>query len=252
MARKPPVIRTVEVLRREQVSPHMLRITFGGSGLQTFPDDQDGAYIKLRMSEPAAGSDERPLVRTYTVRKFDADRREIEVDFVLHDSDGPAASWAARCAPGDTINIMGPGPRKLVNLDADWFLLAGDMSAMPAILANLELLPDTARGYLILEIMAAADQPCIDAPAGIDVQWIINPQPEVPNTLLLDAVRKVRWLEGTPSIWVAGEFSLAIDLRSYLRQEHGADRSNLYASSYWQMGMSEDEHRVSKRNAADD
>ena len=37
--------------------------------------------------------------------------------------------------------VSGPGPKKLVDMNADWFLIAGDMSALPAISVNLEKLP---------------------------------------------------------------------------------------------------------------
>ena len=88
MAKKKSPPRQLTVLKRSNVSPHMLRITFGGPGLQGFPDDQDSAYIKLLMTEPPEDSDERPVVRTYTVRHYDAASSELDVDFVLHDSEG--------------------------------------------------------------------------------------------------------------------------------------------------------------------
>ena len=252
MAKKKSPSRQLTVLKRSNVSPHMLRITFGGPGLQDFPDDQDSAYIKLLMTDPPEDSGERPVVRTYTVRHYDAEAHELDVDFVLHDSEGPAANWAKNCVPGDTIKVMGPGPTKLVDYTADWFLLVGDMSAIPAISANIEGMPDDAKGCAILEIIEEADRQDIRAPAGLDIQWVINPQPEVPNERLLDAVKAQEWPSGRPSIWVAGEFSAALGVRSHLKKERGVSRKDMYASSYWQMGKSEDEHRVSKRNAADD
>ena len=152
--RQPP--RRAEVIRKRQLSPHMLRITLGGVGLTDFPEDQNSAYIKLRIVEPAPDSDEKLLVRTYTVRNYDSKSQELDVDFDMHDAEGPAANWGRDCEPGDSIGIMGPGPRKLVDPNADWFLLAGDMSALPAIGANIELLPDSARGYALLEIIDIA------------------------------------------------------------------------------------------------
>lgn len=59
----------------------------------------------------------RPAVRTYTVRQVDTDRRETGLP------DG-----AKRCVCPDAA--------------ADWHLMAGDESAVPAIGAALEALPD--------------------------------------------------------------------------------------------------------------
>ena len=189
------------------------------------------------------------MIRTYTVRDFDADRLELDVDFVIHAEQGPASDWAQAAQPGDEMVILGPGPRKLVDYTADWFLLAGDMSALPAISANIEGMGTDAQGHVLLEIIDAADLQDLDFPKNLDVQWIVNPHPDSENTLLLDAVKSIPFRDGRPSIWVAGEFSAVLAIRSYLKKEQGVDRRDLYVSSYWQMGKSEDEHRVSKRDA---
>ena len=227
----------------------MLRLTLGGSELEGFPDDSHSAYIKLKMTSPPPESDERPMIRTYTVRTFDADKLELDVDFVMHADQGPASDWAQSASPGDEMIILGPGPKKLVDYSADWFLLAGDMSALPAISANIEGMAADARGHVLLEIIDEADKQELDFPAGLNVQWIVNPHPDKENTHLLDAVRNVSFSEGRPSIWVAGEFNSVLAIRSYFKKDRGVDRHDLYVSSYWQMGRSEDEHRVSKRDA---
>ena len=251
MARKKSPPRTVEVIRKTTVTPNMLRVTVGGAGLADFPEDQDSAYIKLRMTEPPPDSDEKPVIRTYTVRHYDAGTGELDIDFVLHDIEGLAADWARDCQAGDTIRIMGPGPKKLVDYSADWFVLAGDMSALPAITANIEGMPDDAKGIALLEIIDPADKQDIRCPAGLEIRWIENPHPETPNTLLLDAVKELTWPEGRPSVWIAGEFTTALAIRSYVKDEVGIGREHLYASSYWQIGQTEDGHRISKQSATD-
>jgi NADPH-dependent ferric siderophore reductase len=248
--RKPP--RTATVIRSAMVTPHMLRVTLGGPGLADFPDDQNSAYIKLMLTKPAPDSDEKPLIRTYTVRNFDPVTSELDVDFVLHDVTGPAVEWANSVSPGDEIPLMGPGPKKLVDHSADWFLLAGDMSALPAISANIEGMPEDAKGHAFLEIIDDADRQEFDAPANLQLHWIVNPHPDRKNSVLLDAVKEVEWLDGRPSVWVAGEFSSALAIRAYCKKERGVSRHDLYASSYWKMGESEDQHRVSKRDAPGD
>lgn len=247
MAKSAP--RKLEVIRSRLLTPHMLRLTLGGKELGGFPDDANSAYIKLKMTTPPADSDERPMIRTYTVRDFDADKLELDVDFVMHADQGPASDWAHSAQPGDTMVILGPGPKKLVDYSADWFLLAGDMSALPAISANIEGMPADARGHVLLEIIAEEDRQDLDFPPNIEVRWIVNPHPESANTLLLDAVRSISFLEGRPSIWVAGEFSSVLAIRNYFKKDRGVDRKDIYVSSYWQMGKSEDKHRVAKSKA---
>src|SRR5699024_10828967 len=104
------------------------------AGMQRFHADQASAYVKLLL--PVPGQD-GPVLRTYTVR---AQRQDaIDIDFALHGAGGggPASAWAVACQPGDTIDIAGPGPKKLVDDSADQVLIVGDMTALPAISVNL-------------------------------------------------------------------------------------------------------------------
>ncbi|BES69052.1 siderophore-interacting protein [Marinobacter nanhaiticus D15-8W] len=243
MARPEP--RTLEVLRTTPITPHMQRITLGGAGLAGFPDDQASAYIKLAF--PAEG--DRPMTRTYTVRHHRAG--EIDVDFVLHDTAGPASTWAATARPGDRIRVGGPGPRKLIQPDADWFLLAGDMTALPAISVNLELLPDDARGYAVIEVIDESDIQSLARPEHVDVQWIINPEPDPTGGTLVDHIRQLHWPDGQPAVWAACEFSGMRKLRHYFKQERNVPKTHLYISSYWKMGSSEDQHKLAKRADAE-
>lgn len=244
MARPEP--RKLEVTGRRQVTPNLLRIALGGAGMADFPEDQTSAYVKLRLPDAAS---EREVVRTYTVRSQRPG--EIDVDFALHEDCGPATLWALNAGIGDTVMVGGPGPRKLVHADADWFLLVGDMTALPAISGNLEMLPDTARGTAVIEIMDAADIQDLHKPAGVNIDWVINPHPGEDSHLLVDRVKSLPWQDGNPSVWAACEFSSMRQLRDYFRNERGLGTANLYISSYWKAGSNEDSHKIAKRTDAE-
>lgn len=240
MARPEP--RQLDVIAKRQVTPNMLRVTLGGPGLADFPADQTSAYIKLRLPDQAAG---REMVRTYTVRSHRSD--EIDVDFALHEECGPATRWAMNTEAGDSIMVGGPGPRKLVHPDADWYLLVGDMTALPAISGNLELLPDTARGTAVIEVMDEADIQKLRKPPHLNIEWVINPRPGHDSAPLVERVRSVAWAPGAASVWAACEFTSMRQLRDYFRNERGLNSGNLYISSYWKAGLTEDSHKIAKR-----
>ena len=122
-------LRVLTVVRTEQITPHMRRITLAGDDLDGFVSPAHDDHVKLFFPAPgqtipcfpcwAMGripssmrEGARPIARNYTPRRYDAERRELEIDFVLH-GDGPAASWAAQAAARPD-----PGRGRPARLDA--------------------------------------------------------------------------------------------------------------------------------------
>lgn len=245
-----PLPRKLAVIDRLSLTPNMLRITLGGPELAGFPDAV-GGYIKLNLPSADGGSG-KPLIRTYTVAaKRDG---EIDCDFALHGLTGtghagPATQWALDCAKGDTILVGGPGPAKPLPSGFAFYLVAGDMTAIPAITANLAALPADARGVAVIEVMSEADRQPLAKPDGVELRWVIVPQPGSEPAALEEAVRAVVWQDGTYA-WAACEFSAMQRLRAYLRDERGLGPNALYISSYWKSGLTEDAHKVAKREDA--
>ncbi|WP_421851912.1 siderophore-interacting protein [Marinomonas sp.] len=199
MSRSQP--RELTVIRKSHITTNMLRVTLGGENIKTIPKDQESGYVKLIFPR----GDQKPLVRTYTVRNQRTD--EIDIDFVLHEDGGPASTWAKQTQPNDIILVGGPGPKKLIEESTDWQLFVGDMTALPAISVNLEKLPMNARGYAILEVISEEDIQPLKHPAGIELKWVVTPHPGENTNLLLDQIQSMNWLEGSVSVWVACEFS---------------------------------------------
>ena len=231
------------------LTKNMLRLTLQGEDLGSLPDDSEGAYFKLvfESTDPA-----KPIMRTYTIAKFRSDLREIDVDFMLHGSansvsDGVAAPWAMQAKVGDTVSMFGPGPASFINLQADWFLLAADMTALPALITNLALLPQNASGYLVLEILSEEDRQELCVPKNMDVLWVINPHAGSDESPLYDAIRQLQWLDGQVAIWTACEFKTMKKIRQYYREQKAVQKSHLYISSYWKQGLKEEEHKVVKQ-----
>ncbi len=237
-----PQARELEVKRRSWVTKNMLRITLGGDGLADFPQGQESAYIKLLFPQ---GGDARPLMRTYTIR--DQRPEEIDVDFVMHEEHGPASAWASEAEPGDRILVAGPGARKLISQEGDWYLLAADMTALPALSVNLEQLPDDALGYAVIEVREEPDIQTLKHPPGLEVLWVINPKPCPEGRPLLEKVQSLAVLPGTPSVWAACEFSSMRALRQYFRQVFDVPKAQFYVSSYWKIGQTEDGHKQAKQ-----
>ncbi|MDN6276673.1 siderophore-interacting protein [Psychrobacter sp.] len=252
-----PTPRVLDVKGIVDITPNMRRITLGGEGMHDFPVDQESAYIKLIFPQEEG---RKPNMRTYTIIQQRDD--EIDVDFVLHGSDpegeqgqkshkGLASHWAKTTEIGDSILVGGPGAKKIINNEADWFLLVADMTALPAVTVNLAQLPDDAEGYAVIEVISEADIQPLEKPKNIDIHWIVNPVVTDSHSPLLERVKMLTWLAGAVSVWAACEFNSMRALRHYFKQEKEVAKTHLYISSYWKLDNSENEHKVIKRQDAE-
>ena len=239
-----PKIRELVVTHQEFITPNMIRVTLGGAEISSIPEKHEGGYVKL-IYPKADGRD----MRTYTIRHQRVN--EIDLDFVAHQDGGPASSWAMNAKPGDAILVGGPGPAKLPSTTADWHIFAGDMTALPAISVNLESLADDAKGYAVIEVMSEQDIQPVKSPAGVEVKWVINPNPGIDSEFLYNHIKDLPWLEGEAAAWAACEFSSMKVLRQYFKVEKAISKENLYLSSYWKLGINEEEHKVVKRQDAE-
>lgn len=246
------VARQLTVKSATNLTANMRRVTLHGDDLANFPANSEGAYIKLVFGEGANG---KPVMRTYTVSEQRSEQNEIDVDFMLHTSNdgsehGIAAPWSMNAKAGDTIALMGPGPAKFINTDADYFLLAADMTALPALTANLKLLPAAARGKAYIEILAEADKQDLQKPEGVELVWVINAEPGSDESPLFHAIEQAVWESGQVAVWAACEFGTMKKIRQYLKVVRGVERSHLYISSYWKKGNTEDQHKAIKQEDA--
>ena len=243
MARAEP--RIFEVVDSTRLTLNMHRLTLGGTGLEGFPCDQRGGYIKFMLSKPKIG---KAVVRTYTIRN--QSERGLDVDFAMHGTpaeSGPATKWAITARIGDKIMVGGPGPAKPMPDGRGPFLLVGDMTALPAISVNLEDLPDNATGHAIILIRNEADKQNLTKPANVKIQWLVEEDLGANSALLAEAARSVPNVDDLAYAWVACEFEAMKQLRQYLRVEQNLGKERLYISSYWKRGMVEDDHKIVKR-----
>lgn len=232
------------------LTKNMRRIILQGSDLEHFPHNQESGHVKLVLPKEDP-SQIKPLLRSYTVRAFDPAQQSLTLDFVDHGDTGPASCWANHCLPGDKITIRGPGVKKLVNLDADWFFLAADMSALPALSVNLETLPEDAVGYAFIEVLSSDDIQKLRHPENLQVHWIINPDLSCANQPLVERIMSTPWPKGTPYPWFAGEFTAMKSIRRFFRDTHQIDKRAMYISSYWKIGDTDEGMKRAKQEDAE-
>ncbi|QKW05608.1 siderophore-interacting protein [Streptomyces sp. NA04227] len=259
--RSAPQAHLARVVRTEQLTPHMRRVVLGGEGLARFEAGEfTDHYVKLLF--PPAGveypepfdiqriraelpRETWPVTRTYTVRAWDPERRELTLDFVVHGDEGLAGPWATRVRPGDSIRLLGPGGAYAPDPAADWHLLAGDESAIPAIATALEALPAGATARVFLEVEGPEEEQKIATDA--EIVWLHRGTAQV-GSALVEAVRALDFPPGRVHAFVHGEAGFVRELRRLLRMEHRIPREQLSVSGYWRLGHNEDGWQASKRD----
>lgn len=193
------------VSRTRRLSPSFVRVTLTGPDLRAFGVAGNDQRLKFVLPRAGAGigrlracgqdwyaeyrampDEQRPHLRTYTVRAARPERAEIDVDVVLHGVDdghaGPATSWAAAAVPGDPLVLLGPDrPGRGRAWGVEWappatartLLLAGDETAVPAVAAILEsLTPGPRVVWALLEVPKAGDVLALAVPGVAQVRWL--------------------------------------------------------------------------------
>ncbi|MGV2984890.1 siderophore-interacting protein [Microbacterium sp. AGC85] len=264
--RRPRPQIVLEVIESVRLSPHLVRIIAGGPGISAVVDNGfTDAYTKMVFAPAEAGLTppydmeelrERlpvellPSVRTYSIRRFDLDAGRIWIDFVTHGDEGVAGPWAANAKPGDPVVLGGIGGGYAPDPAADWHLLVGDESAIPAISAAMEAMPADAVGTVLLEVQDESEHVELSVRDGIEVRWLHRGDREAGTTTeLMDAVRGLEWRSGRVQIFAHGERGAMKLLRPYFTDERGVDRAQLSLSAYWAYGRREDAFQAEKREA---
>jgi NADPH-dependent ferric siderophore reductase len=207
-----------EVLRRERLSAHLVRLTLGGAGLAGFestgiPDEWVGLVVPGQYQS-----------RYYTVRRW-ADG-ELVVDVVVHEF-GLVTEWAGRDCVGDTVTITEPKGSFDMPAGSSWLLLVGDLTAMPAMARISETVcdvptriwaevPDDLPGYL---------------PPGPDVTWLDPPAEGASD--LAAVVDGIDWPTGDGYFWMAGESAQMRAIRKHLMRERRLPSAAYDVMGYW-------------------
>ena len=285
----------VAVSRRAELSPTFTRITLSGTDLDRCGNTCLDQRVKLvfasaelvdevggRLADPhfdwyawwlRLDEDERPPMRTYTARAVRQDRREVDIDFACHGTNGPASRFASSAVVGDRLLLVGPDrdvPQSVEHGlawrpgEATEVLLAGDETAVPAICGILESLPARVGGVAFLEVPDAGDIQPIRTASGVRVTWLprrqgavgsrligavhgwaeqrlhsaaaecSEPRPQVPDGPLWDEADA--GTAGVPYVWLAGEGGVITGLRKHLGHRIGADRRTASYMGYWRSG----------------
>ena len=250
------------VLRVDVLTPSMVRVVLGGSGLDGFVvGDWTDSYVNAQFVPAGAAyavpfdddhvrtlpCDQRPAARRYTIRWWDAESRELALDFVVHGDEGVAGRWAQSARPDDRLQLRGPSGGYAPDPAADWHLLVGDESALPAIAASVERVPAGVPVHVVVEVDGPADELELVSPGALQVEWV-HRGGVVDDELLLGAVQRLDRPAGRVHAFVHGEAVATRALRTLLLGEWKVPREDLSLSPYWRRTFTDERWREVKKD----
>jgi NADPH-dependent ferric siderophore reductase len=245
------------------LTPHLARISLSGGDLDSFEmADATDAYLNLAFPpegapygpvfDPAAVRDSHPRDvwprrRRYTVREWDAVTHTLTIDVVVHGSAGAGGLWASRAEPGSILVFEGPGGGYRPDPSADWHLMAGDESALPAIGASLEAVPTDAEVIVRIVCDGPEHEVELPSPGRLDLAWLHRSGPDHAD-LLHRSIQALAFPTGRVHAFVHGEAEEIRAVRRHLLVDRGMDRRDLSCSPYWRRTMTDEAWREVKRD----
>jgi NADPH-dependent ferric siderophore reductase len=162
--------------------------------------------------------------RYYTVRSYDAGR--LVLDVVVHDV-GLVTEWVVRddCV-GSTVTVSEPKGSYALPDGAQWQLLVGDLTGLPAMarIAETSSLPTQVWAEVPDDLAAYL-------PATAEVTWLDTPEDE--TSRLAEVVESIAWPAGDGYFWMAGESAQMRAIRKFLMRERRLPATAYDVMGYW-------------------
>lgn len=207
------------VCARERLSAHLVRLVL--DGLDDFastgvPDEWVGLVVPGQFQS-----------RYYTVRRWAEGR--LTLDVVVHD-EGLVTEWASGDCVGDRVTVTEPRGSFAPPPEARWLLLAGDLTALPAMARIVE----TVTTVPVRVWAEVADELPGYLPPGTDVTWLTPPGDG--DSALGEAVTAIDWPDGDGYFWMAGESAQMRAIRKHLMRERRLPAPAYDVMGYWRAG----------------
>lgn len=217
---------TLRVVEALDVRPNMRRVVMTADDLSDFQYKPGQALmLMIPLGNQQFGR------RDYTIRSFNPALGHIAIDFLMH-GETPGPIWARTVAIGETISAKGPRGMTSFRADAEWHLLTGDETCIPAIAHLLETMPEHASTTVYIETADTLGE--IDLAR--HVRWLHRGRlPAGPNDLMAGAIGAFEMPPGRGHAYLIGETSNVRKQRRLLL-ERGMTRDQISSEGYWRPG----------------
>ena len=227
--------RRVTVLGTQRLPGSLVRVTLVGEDLVGFtslgPEDHVKVFFEL---------DGGVAARDYTPSEFrpigPTSGPELDIDFVVHGTEGPASAWAASAAPGVELQFGGPRGSRLAPGGFRNILLIADPAGLPALRRWIRASAGETPTRALLFGGASADY--LDEVETTDA--LVEVLDADHDLLHVVAAQDV---DADTFVWAAGEASALVPVRRHLKS-FGLPKENLSLHGYWKRGDAGFDHHA--------
>ncbi|MBK0097555.1 siderophore-interacting protein [Erwinia sp. S63] len=284
----------VTLLQKRRLTPSLMSCVFTGEEVRQMKMDGPDQRIKILFPSPeglvssltesggwwdqfkSIPPHQRPIMRTYTLRRVIAAEKQMEVEFVIHGTEGPASAWVISAMPGDALQIVAPNRDHAADSGGyEWkpasqverALIIADETAFPAVKGIIEQMAEMAsppRVQVFQEIPLENDVVDLSHYAFAEVIWLPREKMSTSHGVaLVNAVKQHAFIpdyaigasrhaaddvEGEDLWqsaannshrfygWVAAESSTVKHIRRYLLGERNVAQQVVSFMAYWSRG----------------
>lgn len=210
-------------------SPQLADFTSPGfdDHVKVFFPDGNGEFTPPQITGEGVvwGDAGRPPSRDYTPLDFDAERRELTLDFYLHDG-GVACRWAKNAQPGDKLYVGGPRGSLVTPTDYHWQLYVTDESGLPAVRRRLLSLSQNVQVEVLVNCRHSDSLAYLSEFPAVRVRALTHAE-------IAEYLKQVDIPADDYYLWIAGEGKQAKALGDYLLDVRGLDAALIHAVAYW-------------------
>lgn len=237
----PPFVRST-VIDSWRRTPRLTMITVEGNGIGAMVPANPGASIRLLLPRGhAAHPLEMPthdgnafryadgeLSTARTLTPMSAGHPNRMLLGVVDHGAGRLSKWLGELEGGRAVALSGPGPAYSIDTSAHRYLIAGDESAIPAIIQLLAAMPAGIETEVCIEVAAPEARIDLEADGAARITWTHLPPGADPSSTLVDWV-SAQTITDQTRLWVAGEAAAV----QKIRKLDGLPRDQANIRGYW-------------------
>jgi NADPH-dependent ferric siderophore reductase len=227
--------RRLTVVGRQELPGSLVRVTLGGADLEGFTSLGPEDHVKLIFT----GAD-GVVGRDYTPSEFRplgaSSGPELDIDFVVHGTEGPATAWASAATEGDELDLGGPRGSRLAPIGFRNALLIADPAGLPALRRWVRAFAGEPPTRAILFGGASADYLDETERASVLLQVLEEGQD-------LLATVQAQDVDQDTFVWAAGESATLVPVRRHLKAQE-LPKENRSLHGYWKRGEAGLDHHA--------